>query len=655
MDTISASNGLLPSKDREIMRFLPASIFTASLIFASASQAITVTELTHTENNSECSLQEAIAVANSNVASNDCPADNNDVITIHSNLFEKDSDDVFSDIEYASIELDPQVNTITDNLTIQAPNVGEFDLFVDAYLLTITFNTNPLKNSPIFQVSTGTQLTLENIIFDGTSAPSAALATLHPDSELNLDNIDVMNFGIYNPGNSSTVNSSGLINTTGAENTANIKITDSRFYKNYSEGNGTILRVNGEKVIIKNSKFESNRALWNGSEADGGSIAVSGNTVLEISDSLFARNSAEGDGGAIANLSSTASIKIENTNFLENFSLDSGGAIYNQGQLNIYSSTLLKNKSDAYKNDNQVYYGGAIFSSASSASHIYNSLLAYNYLYGSSTISDCAGDVDVIEYSFINSSNGCNLPANTGNSMVDVEEIPSIYTVLDDEENLVGYGINEILVDAANPAGCIGMNGTLLLKDINGNRRENKFANSAALCDIGSTEMVPLAVTINADNTNYPINFDSSINNQTPAIIKLTIKNTGNTNLEDLNVIFTTPDGFSVKSGNSVRSGQLQLFFDVDIAPGAQDDVNIAVVAINENVTGSFTFEVFSENPYVSKSPLYTATSTTVQVNSSGNNNQSPSSNESSSSSSSGGAIFLLPLLALLRRKRNIH
>lgn len=623
-----------------------AKLLLAGLLSTSYSHGIMVTELTNTPNNGKCSLTEAIAVANLNVGTSDCPVQDNDLITFNATLFSqlRASDS----ISLARIEIDTQVINITDDLTIQAPSVAENEIIIDEYDLIISMKEDPVRNTPFFQLTENTQLTLKGIQFNGSSSPSAAFATLNSNSQLNFINSELKSFGNYDD---SLMNTSGLINTADASHSAIINIEESQFHSNFAYGNGVIIRANAEKILITDSVFDSNRAAWNGSEADGGIIAIDGTSQLEVKSSLFARNSAEGNGGVIANLSATASVKIENSNFINNFSLDAGGAIYNQGQLSLYSNAFLKNQSDAYKKDNTIQPGGALYNSVSSSSSIYNTLFALNYIYGSDTVSDCRGAVDVIEYSFINSNDGCSLPVNTLGSLVDSEELPTIYTVKDKDDKLIGYSVKETLVDAADPSGCIGMDGKLLTTDINGNNRAQNFSSDTARCDIGSTEIAPLSVAITAEKTNYSILHNSVINLQDPVFIKLTLKNLGENNLKDINIGFSTPTGFAVKSRGSIKSGNLELFFDVDIAPGEEEDVFIEVVAINNNSSGEFNFQVFSEVEYVELSPSYSDTQVTVNVSSSSNANSSPGSEESTSSSS-GGAMWLLPLLALFRRRK---
>ena len=122
-----------------------------------------------------------------------------------------------------------------------------------------------------------------------------------------------------------------------------LDVTNSTFSRNSAEGGGAIF--NEEELGISASAFSGNSA------EGGGAIVNGGDGELSISSSTFSDNSASEAGGAIAN-DKDGELSITNSTFSGN-SADWGGAIYNWEELDVTSSTFSDNSA--------AEGGGAIF------------------------------------------------------------------------------------------------------------------------------------------------------------------------------------------------------------------------------------------------------------------------------------------------------
>lgn len=612
---------------------------------SSMTHAVVVDTLTDTANDNLCSFNEAIIVTNTNTPSGDCPGTELDTIEFATGLFQQDN--ITDDTAVLALTLSSLPINIIDNLTIATPAPDTaLSVFIDQYIAAVSFTTDPAMNTAVFDIADNTTFTLQGIHVDGTHAPSATLIALNNNSNLVLNNVKVSNFGNWNPEGISELNNLGLIHGNSA---ADITISDSEFRTNRAAGNGAVLNITADTFNISNSRFEANRAIWNGTTGDGGAIAISGSTQLNIRSSIFSRNSSEGNGGAIAVLSTSAVVKTENSNFIENYALDSGGAIYTQGSATLYNTALLKNRADLYQGDNSVKPGAALFIDNDATVDVFNSLFALNTLAVSGNSNDCFGNLSHIEHSFISSQNGCVLPANTGNSIVDASEIPELITMKDSDDLLIGYKTNSaVLLDAGDASGCKGLDGTTLSSDINGNPRPRPFVNAVARCDIGSVEMQPLTVQITSAQNAYNLPYSGAIN--TPENVKLIVRNTGSETLKGINVSFSTPANFAAKSGGQIKSGNLQLFFDISLEPGNSKEINIAMVALADKQNAEIIFNVISEEAYTAASPVFNDTSVTVKLSSGTPADTTGAANDSSGGG--GGALWLLPLSILFMRRR---
>ncbi|MCA9006886.1 MAG: hypothetical protein KDA70_16540 [Planctomycetaceae bacterium] len=131
-----------------------------------------------------------------------------------------------------------------------------------------------------------------------------------------------------------------------------IIINDSSFSFNTAEYGGaffeTALQIPMPEILIQNSTFIENTSL-----KSGGAI-YSGNSIIDINDSLISNNSSGSNGGGLCN--SLGHMTITNSTVSDNSALKSGGGIYtNHGVISAVNSTIFQNSATES--------GGGIYSS----------------------------------------------------------------------------------------------------------------------------------------------------------------------------------------------------------------------------------------------------------------------------------------------------
>ena len=140
-----------------------------------------------------------------------------------------------------------------------------------------------------------------------------------------------------------------------AVNGGDVYVNDSHFIDNFSSGGGgaILIRSSGSELVVNNSSFVGNRTENSSTDGSGGAILSFGPST-NISNSSFANNQAQYEGGAI-DTSNTGQVKIANSSFVDNRAR-SGGAINtaNGGRVDITNSTF---------SGNSAKYGGALSNS----------------------------------------------------------------------------------------------------------------------------------------------------------------------------------------------------------------------------------------------------------------------------------------------------
>ena len=171
-----------------------------------------------------------------------------------------------------------------------------------------------------------------------------------------------------------------------------LEITNSSFTENSANDfGGAINNFQGTILEISNSTFTENNT------SDSGS-AISNESLIEsITNSTFSKNTADLDGGAIFN---TGTIEgITNCTFNGNSAIN-GGAIWNEGLINISFTTISGNQS--------LNASGGILTVPLGEYRIRNSIIAFN------SPNNCSGPVDDLFGNWSNDSS-CNFLGDNSN------------------------------------------------------------------------------------------------------------------------------------------------------------------------------------------------------------------------------------------------
>jgi predicted outer membrane repeat protein len=133
-----------------------------------------------------------------------------------------------------------------------------------------------------------------------------------------------------------------------------LSVTNSTFTDNTSIYGGAIASLNS--LTLDNVTFSANRSIYDGSETprgDGGAVYVSGQA--SITNSTFTDNEAlDGNGGAIY-VEAGSTVNIARTTFSENEGGITGGALANDGSIDVRESTFHANKGAGAAIYNGVY------------------------------------------------------------------------------------------------------------------------------------------------------------------------------------------------------------------------------------------------------------------------------------------------------------
>jgi LPXTG-site transpeptidase (sortase) family protein len=302
--------------------------FSASLIVMLALAALPVTPAraltinvnitTDTvANDANCSLREAIAAANADVAFFGCSAGSgaDTIVLLSGSTYE------LTLTTAGTGDLD-----VTSQITIQ-PN-GPGSATIDP--------TTPGFNERVFDVSAAGNLTIDNIIIT-TAITANSGAAVNNAGTLTIQNGSQITNNTSNAGG-------GGSNGGGIASGGTLSISNTTFTSNSATNNGGGIYISGGTATITSSTFNTHNA---GAIDDGAAIYLDSGT-LTINGGSFSSNTASGDGGAIY-VDPGGTLTIGNTSgvtFTSN-SADNGGAIYHNAAtlLTVTNSTFTGNTS----------------------------------------------------------------------------------------------------------------------------------------------------------------------------------------------------------------------------------------------------------------------------------------------------------------------
>ena len=213
----------------------------------------------------------------------------------------------------------------------------------------------------------GIELDMDNLLIDGNGheidATDRSRIFIVTGSDITLKNITFKNGHSHRNYDNPLNNNGGAIKI---NHNSRLTLDNCRFINNNSEEFGGAIFNFGELIIIE-SAFDNNVA-----HSMGGAI-YNCNAKASVEKSFLNKNSAYGMGGAIYN---NGEMTVRKSSIDENLS-QYGGAIINDGELEISQSALIKNKSNlaggAIKNNNLLaleessvdknvsQYGGGIY------------------------------------------------------------------------------------------------------------------------------------------------------------------------------------------------------------------------------------------------------------------------------------------------------
>lgn len=249
---------------------------------------------------------------------------------------------------FASGDLTVDDTKFTENKASNATGGAIFIQGKDTTITNSTFTANKAKYAAAIGTNASVPddpsmvntLTVENSLFDSNEAYLQGA------------------IGIFNNGQ--------LTNNIFVNNKSTATVTETE-----KEGAGALFLGAKAGVAITSNTFENNQSLSDAGAIGtrNGAIADNSNAKLDIVDSLFKGNKADGNGGAIDNYfynsdTVSGSVYVDNTKFESNQAAY-GGAIYNHGELDqANKSAAMLIAGSTFTSNSASQYGGAIYNAS---------------------------------------------------------------------------------------------------------------------------------------------------------------------------------------------------------------------------------------------------------------------------------------------------
>ncbi len=431
-------------------------------------------------NTGDCTLGEAIDAANSDTAVDGCTAGSGaDIITVPAGTYTLTAVD-------NTTQGDNGLPDITTEITISGTGASQ--------TLITRSGTNIFR---IFHVSSNSTLRLNGVMVSNGSATSSFIG----GCILNYGTLtltDSIVSGCTAASGGGIANSLGTVEVTRTIITGNTASTDT---------GGGIQSVGGS-LTINESVISENQAT-NGNNGDGGGIYHSSGGVLNMYDSTVSGNTASDSGGGIYN--EDATLNIYRSTLTQNTSGSGGGGIIsltsNAGSFSLVNSTVSGNTSStsgggiALLNTTQTtmnIINSTIVSNTANTGgglaingpvDIGNSIMANNT--ATSQGPDCAGTITTLNYTLIEDTGFCTLPAGTGN-ITDTD--PALGPLQDNG----GPTLTHALL-AGSPAIDSADNQSAPATDQRGRARpQDGDGNGTAIADMGAYELEPAQAAVTA-------------------------------------------------------------------------------------------------------------------------------------------------------------
>ena len=450
------------------------------------------------------SLREAMRLANENVGS--------DIIRFDDSLFTADGAGIIR------LENDlGQLPVITDDVVIEGPGSGQSPLDGIDFFGTIFGSSS---GSRIFEIAENVKAEISGFTLVNGSVSSATQVTgkerfggaIFSAGDLTL--IDMF-------GHANVADQGGFLYLDQDVASAKATIRDSYISANMADSFGGALRVFlGHQLTLINTVVENNMAANGGGMANGGAI-------VSITNSRFSRNHSDGDGGAIRTFGTTVirdstfdnndsdatsgaifvggqSLTVINSTLSGNSAAESGGAIatMDNTEITLINSTVSNNRSDS--NDAGDELGGGLAFGDGDIVTLNNTIVAGNFTGAEEaqlfqeTVNDIAGQVD-IDNSFNNligdaNSSGGLADGNNGNLVGQDPKLTSLIPMVDGIQRFHLIAADSPAVDAgSNDRAVDSQDAALTTDQILRPRLFDSDGDAIATVDIGAIERQPIA------------------------------------------------------------------------------------------------------------------------------------------------------------------
>ena len=401
--------------------------------------SITVTTASDTVISGKCRLRDAIVAANTNTATNGCPAGAPGLDTITFNW------GPVCHVILCSLVLNSSLPPVTDALTIDGSGLNPiisgaglyriFALNAVAVDLTHLRLTNGQADVGAGILLTGTTLTLNGLQFSNNHATNDGGAIYLSSGTVVITNSSFLDNSAYFggaiaqaggaliiAGSSFSTNSGGAGGAIGLIQTSRLAVTDSTFDGNSASvwGGAIYLQDATVQASLARSSFTNNQATTTTFGYGGGALFSGG--ALTLADSTLANNVSNTEAGALE--MSGGQVTVSNTTLTGNTARRFGGGIlaFNDGLshpafLSLNNVTISGNTADV---DNSADGDGGGVAMASGTLTVTNSILAGNFdtpnNSGAGLLQpDCSGAVTAAQYTLVGRGDGCTGLVNGSN------------------------------------------------------------------------------------------------------------------------------------------------------------------------------------------------------------------------------------------------
>jgi CSLREA domain-containing protein len=340
-------------------------LVAALIIEVTTVQAATTIIVTTTNDelndDSDCSLREAIRAANTDSIVSGCDAGNgDDTIVLPTGIYTLTISGIGEDAALTG-DLD-----ITSDLTINGGEAG----------ITVIDGNGLATGDRVFDITASGRATLKNVTIQNGNVGGGT------------NGGGIRNYGVLTPTN-------GILSD------------------NVARSAGGLLNVGTATIISSTIKY-------NTASDDGGGIRNDA-TLTIINSVVFSNTAASGSGGGILNGNNAT---ILNSTLSNNQANDFGGGVRNnygplsQGStLNLNNVTITKNTADT--DDDGFGSGGGVQSVSVSVVNIKNSIVAMNF--GPVGSPDCSGTLNSQGYNLVQNVSNCNLSGDTAGNIIGLD------------------------------------------------------------------------------------------------------------------------------------------------------------------------------------------------------------------------------------------